>query len=347
MNSQSYLQSLASQFSLTYVPGLNIVKTRKDTSAVGSAVGTMRGYVVAVSDVRAPKQKFLCVMIRFPVIGETSLLKQAAEALPGIKTFVASKKLTIANDGVGVSWQYALRRPSQQEVVALIENLLSVVVGFAAPFKGRCEDCGKTAQATLTAMNGVPGYHCAECQARIAGEDECRAREYESREKTLPKALLFSTAAAAICAVAEAAALYFANGKDGVDLRLWVVATLFVGIVVGKVYALSVGRIDKWPDGIRAGLITVVANVAADAAFSTLVTCKLLHVAPQASVFLSTLLLWPVIRFRRSILLLVTFGELASGLVAGEVVMKDRPKFVRVFEPILPPDLAGMATVQN
>ena len=347
MSALSYLLELAAPLGLEVVPGLHPFQlSMKESKCHGTICGMRRNHIVAVSKLTAPNNKLLGIMIRWPKLGENSMVKSAITSMPEFGGFVGSRKASVADDGVVITWTYALRAPKPAEVVAVIDSVLTTISSLVSPFKGICEDCGRVEQKTLTAQSGIPAFHCSNCQLKIEGDQEQKSREYQETSPELMKALMYTVLAAAGWAAVQTAVLYFLTDSEGTPVKLWVVLSILTGVIVGQVFAKSVGKIEVWPQAAYLFVIAIAANIAADVAFMTFNVARYFtianqHVEPSMGLALSILKTWHRYRFHLGVQTFITFGEIAGAFIPIEVLYKARPKFKPVFQ------FAGNVTCTN
>src|SRR6266481_8186794 len=185
-----YLSGLNSSLGLSYLDEWTVGTARY---SVGGIFGVRAGCLVAMGIMRYINGPYcLHIMVRHTPITPPAAekLKSAIKAIPGFRSFMKLKSLTIADDLVNIYWAlpHLGAKPAAEEVTNMLDLVLQEIRCYAGAFDDKCEDCRAVPAPQIILLDGIPGHHCISCQKAMMLRKEAEAAEYDARKGDYPRA---------------------------------------------------------------------------------------------------------------------------------------------------------------
>jgi uncharacterized protein YbaA (DUF1428 family) len=262
----NYLTELSLRAGLQHFPPLATFKTDNQSSK-GTGLGMRGGFPVAVALVSVGNNRSVAAMVCYRKQADVRQLEVALKDLPEFKGFAIRKTIKVQNDQVVFSWPYALKKPSSESIVALLDSVIVVVQQFVPAHDGKCDDCRSATVSSVTLVNSIPGFHCTGCQARLSEAKEREAAEYASRSVQYPQGILFGTAAALVFAMLWALLLNLIEfGSNTWYPKLHIAVSVIASMFVGWAFFKGAGKVNL-PGQLLAIVLTLVGKFGGDAFF--------------------------------------------------------------------------------
>lgn len=321
---------------LTLVPGCSPIKADPVLAhkCYGTIVGERSGYIAAISMVRIGNQSKVAIMVRYPKLSDSSILEADLKSVPGIKSFLKTKDVKVAQDSVVLLWTYAFRPPKASEVVEILDMILSKVSTYCSRFNGKCEDCGANSVSGIVLYNDVPGYHCSNCQSRIADQQAIAAQNYATSPSCYTKAVSLTFLVSVGCAVVQGAMLYWLSDEKGTPVKLWAVIGVLTAMAVAITFAKTIGRIDWVRQGPIVFVLSLAAMLAGDVLFFTLYAAPVAHVPP--SIGLARWVISNLVSFKTDGFfdVLISVCQIGAAALSVQILKKKKPLFTPVFRSL-------------
>jgi hypothetical protein len=337
MNVPTYLAQLAQQLGCTYVPKCTTFKDDTTSNQKGAVIGVRKGYLVALALTRAGRNASFAIMVRFPTAAAVPQLQEAIKSKPGFSSFFKKKWVKFAdNNRLTVSWIYAMTKPKLEEVVALLDTLVDEVSRYAPAFNGKCEDCGSTETRETTLMNGVPGYHCAACQMRIAADKRREAEEYQAKDANYAAGIMAGIVAAAVAGTAWGEVVAWIEIDSGKWYPyLHAAVTFLIGMFVCWALFKAMGKRDR-AGQVAAVLLTLAGKWWGDALYYSHFWAHLRGIPFSAALVTNTLKHFFVFKFASGLHVVVFLCDLGFSAMMPWTPWGRLPKFEPVFQTINP-----------
>ena len=278
--SESYLTELSLRAGLQYFPTLATFKTDTQSSK-GAGLGTRAGFAAAIGLVSAGhNNKSVAAMVCYRSQADVKQVEVALKALPDFKGFIARKTIKIQNDKVVFSWPYALKKPSSESVVTLLDSVIGVIKQFIPAHDGKCDDCRTATVSSVTLINNIPGFHCVGCQARFSEAKEREAEEYAKKSARLLQGILFGVGAGLAFALAWAALVSWIEIRSNTWYpQLHLAASVLASMFVAWAFFKGAGKMNRTGQAL-AIVLTLLSKFAGDAFFYALLLADQWHVRP-------------------------------------------------------------------
>lgn len=336
MKPAQYLQEVIALTGFSLVPGCSPIKADPllRHKCYGTIIGERSGYIVALSMVKIGNQSKLAIMVRYPKLSDSAMLEADLKSIPGIKSFLKTKDIKVMQDSAVLLWGYAFRPPKGSEVVETLDAILSKVPTYCSRFNGKCEDCGTNNVSGIVLYNDVPGYHCSNCQLRIADQQVIAAQNYASSPSNYTKAVSLSFLVAIGCAVMQGALLYWLSDEKGTPVKLWAVIGVLSAMAVAITFAKTIGRIDLMRHAPLVCVLSLVSMIAGDVIFFTWYVAPVAHVAPSRALAHWVIRNLVSIKTDGFLNILVSLCQIGAAALPIEILKKKRPVFTPVFRSL-------------
>jgi len=279
MTAAAYMTELAQKLGCIYVPKCTAFKNDYQNNQKGAVFGQRQGYLVALALTVVGRTSGVAILVRYPKSAAAPQIQESLKSRPDFSKFLAKKTVKASDDGVTVTWTYALNRTKVEEVVSVLDEVIQEVSKYAQPFMGKCEDCSTAETREITLMNGTPGYHCRSCQMRIAAEKQREADEYKAKEANYLGGVTAGLAAAAVTGSAWGWLISWMEADSGKwSPKLHAVIAFAISIPVAWLIFKAMGKRDRVGQAL-AVVFTLAAKWWGDTIYYTHVVMHLQNLA--------------------------------------------------------------------
>src|SRR5262252_9595664 len=110
MNAPTYLAQLANVLACTYVPKCTTFKNDTTSNRNGAVIGTRKGYLVALALIQAGRSNSFAILVRLSPGTAAGQIQEAIKSKPGFSSFLSKKSVKVVDQGLMVSWTFAMTK---------------------------------------------------------------------------------------------------------------------------------------------------------------------------------------------------------------------------------------------
>jgi hypothetical protein len=318
MNENDYLRQIASLTGLSYFPNQGPWGRKS-----GSVIGSRDGYVTAIGFNRSGNAANVVILTRFKSVPDPVSLKASLAESSALPKKGSGKLAATGDHFVRWEWKYSFTKPNAEKVAKLADALRESLKTLATPSDGRCEHCASSSTSSLTLMNGLPSYICANCQQKVQQELNQAAMNYEAIEPNYPNGLALGIGAALLGGIAWGGVAYAIN-------YIFLYGAILIGYLVSAAVIKGTRKVTRFGQ-VLIPVLTVASVLFGDAMFFTLTVMRSQKV-PFSMQLLQAILgnLWEI-EMKGSGVLTLIFALVGAGYA---LYAARKPKFKASFEPL-------------